>query len=94
MESFAPDRIAATITLRLYADQPRVLQHTEMLRHGGPAHGLRCRQLPHCFGRFAQRLEDPAVRANLPLKLTAPIVCGRIAFVHRTVWRRSFGAFR
>ena len=26
------------------------------------------------------------------LKLTAPVVWGRIAFVQRTVWRRSLGA--
>jgi len=28
------------------------------------------------------------------LKLTAPVVCGRIAFVTLTVWRRSLGAIR
>jgi len=28
------------------------------------------------------------------LKLTAPVVCGRIAFVNRTLWRRSLGAIR
>ncbi len=27
---------------------------------------------------------------NKRLKLAAPVVYGRIAFVHRTVWRRSF----
>jgi len=31
---------------------------------------------------------------NTRLKLTAPVVWGRIAFVHRTVWRRSLGAIR
>ncbi len=31
---------------------------------------------------------------NKRLKLTAPVVCGRIAFVKTTVWRRSLSAFR
>jgi len=28
------------------------------------------------------------------LKLAAPVVYSRIAFVHRTMWRRSLGAIR
>ena len=31
---------------------------------------------------------------NMCLKLTAPVLGGRIAFVHRTAWRRSLRAFR
>ena len=31
---------------------------------------------------------------TIPLKLTAPVLERRIAFVTRTVWRRSLGAFR
>jgi len=31
---------------------------------------------------------------NTRLKLSAPVLEGRIAFVHRTVWRRSLGAIR
>ena len=31
---------------------------------------------------------------NTRLKLTAPVLEGRIAFVHRTVWRHSLGAVR
>jgi len=34
------------------------------------------------------------VPPNMRLKLAAPILGGRIAFVHRTVWRRSLGAIR
>ena len=33
-------------------------------------------------------------RPNMRLKLTAPVIWGRIAFVNRTLWRRSLGAFR
>ena len=28
------------------------------------------------------------------LKLTAPVICGRIAFVNMKGWRRSLGAIR
>jgi hypothetical protein len=31
---------------------------------------------------------------NMRLKLTAPVICGRLAFVNVTVWRRSLGALR
>ena len=31
---------------------------------------------------------------NMRLKLTAPVVCGRLAFVNVLVWRRSLGAIR
>ena len=31
---------------------------------------------------------------NMRLKLTAPVLEGKIAFVNRTVWRRSLGAIR
>jgi hypothetical protein len=31
---------------------------------------------------------------NKRLKLAAPVVYGRIAFVNRTVWLRSLGAIR
>ncbi len=31
-------------------------------------------------------------RPNKRLKLTAPVVYGRITFVNVTVWRRSLGA--
>ena len=33
-------------------------------------------------------------RPNTRLKLTAPVIYGRIAFVNVTVWRRSLGAPR
>jgi hypothetical protein len=32
--------------------------------------------------------------SNMRLKLAAPVLDGRIAFAHRTVWRRSLGAIR
>ncbi len=32
--------------------------------------------------------------SNTRLKLTAPVVCGRLLFVNSPVRRRSFGAFR
>ncbi len=31
---------------------------------------------------------------NMRLKLAVPVLEGRIAFVNRTVWRRSLGAVR
>jgi len=31
---------------------------------------------------------------NTRLKLSAPVVCGRIAFVNVRVWRRSLSAIR
>jgi hypothetical protein len=31
---------------------------------------------------------------NTRLKLSAPVIYGRIAFVNRSVWRRSLGAIR
>ena len=34
------------------------------------------------------------VLPNTRLKLTAPVICGRIAFVNVKVWRRSLGAIR
>ncbi len=34
------------------------------------------------------------MRPNMRLKLTAPVLEGKIAFVTRTVWRRSLGAVR
>ena len=34
------------------------------------------------------------VLPNMRLKLTAPLVCGRIAFVTMKAWRRSLGALR
>ena len=39
-------------------------------------------------------METLSVPPNIRLTLAAPVVCGRIAFVHRTVWRRSLGAIR
>ena len=43
-----------------------------------------------------QAIELPPGRLlpNTRLKLAAPVVYGTIAFVHRTVWRRSLGAPR
>jgi len=41
--------------------------------------------------RLFQRSDAPS---NVRLKLPAPVLEGRIAFVHRTVWRRSLGAIR
>jgi len=35
-----------------------------------------------------------SVLSNVRLKLTAPVLEGRIALVNHTVWRRSLGAFR
>ena len=35
-----------------------------------------------------------SVLPNMRLKLTAPVLKGRIAFVHHAVWRRSLGAIR
>ena len=35
-----------------------------------------------------------AVLPNMRLKLAAPLIYGRIAFVHCTLWRRSLGAIR
>jgi len=35
-----------------------------------------------------------ALLPNKRLKLAAPVLEGTIAFVNRTVWRRSLGAFR
>ena len=35
-----------------------------------------------------------ALASNMRLKLTVPVVYGRIAFVDLTVWRRSLGAPR
>jgi hypothetical protein len=32
--------------------------------------------------------------SNTRLKLSAPVIDGRIAFVNRSVWRRSLGAIR
>ena len=34
------------------------------------------------------------LRPNTRLKLTAPINCGKLAFVNVRVWRRSLGASR
>ncbi len=34
------------------------------------------------------------VQPNMRLKLTAPVVCGKIAFVNVLAWRRSLGAPR
>jgi len=31
---------------------------------------------------------------NMRLKLTAPVNCGKLAFVKLSVWRRSLGAIR
>ncbi len=35
-----------------------------------------------------------ARQPNMRLKLTPPVVCGRIPFVNRSVWRRSLAAIR
>jgi hypothetical protein len=35
-----------------------------------------------------------SLQPNMRLKLPAPVVHGKIAFVNRTVWRRSLGAPR
>jgi len=35
-----------------------------------------------------------ARRPNTRVKLAAPVFYGRIAFVYRTLWRRSLRAFR
>ena len=35
-----------------------------------------------------------SVWPNMRLKLTAPVVCGRIAFANVLMWRRSLGASR
>jgi len=42
----------------------------------------------------ANGFHDCGEAPNTRLKLPAPVVYGRIAFVHRTVWRRSLGANR
>src|SRR6267154_1072060 len=56
-QPIAFDRIQATIALRLDTDQARGLEHSQVLRHGGPAHRLAFRQLTHGFGLLAQSLE-------------------------------------
>jgi hypothetical protein len=34
------------------------------------------------------------LQPNMRLKLTAPVVCGKLAFVNVKAWRRSLGAVR
>jgi hypothetical protein len=55
--------------------------------HSGDSHG--CGTLRH-----HDLLVNMTALSNMRLKLAAPVVGGRIAFVHRKVWRRSLGAIR
>src|SRR2546425_86657 len=47
-----------------------------------------------CIRRSCRELQVLAPPSNTRLKLPAPVVCGRIAFVNLRVWRRSLGAIR
>jgi len=39
-------------------------------------------------------LDEVMGPSNMRLKLSAPVICGRIAFVNVNAWRRSLGAIR
>ena len=75
----------------LVDDQPGVLEHLQVLRDGGPAHGQFAGELPdrpRTLGEALEALEqDEVVRSALPGELYDTFVA-----IKRDEWHRACGA--
>src|SRR2546429_7132024 len=66
VQTVAPHRVHAAVAARLDAHEVRLLEHLQVLRHGGPAHWLAFPQLTHRFWLLPQRLQDVPAGGGFP----------------------------